>query len=775
MTSQHLRTAFGSLGATLVEQLDQGAWIIDAQTGEVLYANDAAAKSLETTTQQLIGTPFLSLTVPEMSESTWTGIVSTVKPGKQRNFRVALQNFSERGDAGPVNLHMRAIRQQREHVDVESNVEGTARRDVLAVVTQLARQQEVDEFGGCEHEFDLTAGEHDTALSETVHELESEVASLLMGTNELFDGLSTAAKAGLAIANMSGTIIFVNPLFVDLIGLPEDQLLNRSLFDPPWQVFGRDKRSVEVAQTPGCVVLQTSAASKMDDTSYWGPAQYVDATGCTPVSASALPLHDRFGQQTGVALVLVDRSPVVDLRNEVNRLQFHDGLTGLPNRHWLTRHIDEVIRDLDTAVISKPEQHETTRRLGLLHINLDSFRALNSTFGSTIGDEILVQVSQRITSSLDPSVPVGRLSADEFLVLPMGVGSHTDVDVRLHRLAEELQRCIEAPLLVEDLELRLNATVGVSRWPSDGGDTRELMSAADRALTTARIDGRLGVHFYQSSDAIHTREGLELDRELQVATARRGLEVHYQPIIDLRTGRLAAAEALIRWNHPERGPIPPSVFIPTAEATGTISAISDHVLTSVSEDIAKWNVENLLPEGARIAVNISATEFAQRGFVDRMSATLRNAGVSPQQIELEITETLLMSDVESAARHLRDLDALGFLVALDDFGTGYSSLSYLHTLPLHTLKVDRTFVGDLQDGRSEMITRSILALAQSLGIISVGEGVETAEQRRFLRDAGCDLVQGFLFAPPLPRAAFERFLLDDQQADWTGPALVNAG
>lgn len=775
MTSHDLGSAFGSLGATLVEQLDQGAWIIDAQTGEVLYTNDAAAKSLETTTQHLVGSPFLSLTVPAMSKSTWTTIVSTVKPGKQRNFRVALRDFSARGNEAPVNLHMRAIRQYSDPVGHESDIGFTAPRDVLVVVTQQAGAQDADGFGGVDHELDLTTIEPDAGLSETVHELESEVASLLMGTNELFDGLSTAAQAGLAIANMSGTIIFVNPLFVELIGLPEDQILNRSLFDPPWQVFDNDKQSVEVANTPGCVALQTSVTSRLEDTSYWGPAQCVDATGCTPVSASSLPLHDRFGQQTGVALVLVDRSPVVDLRNEINRLQFHDGLTGLPNRHWLTRHIDEVIRDLDIAVTTQPQHHETTRRLGLLHINLDSFRALNSTFGATIGDEILKQVSQRITSCLDPSVPVGRLSADEFLVLPMGVGSHSDVDVRLRRLAEELQRCIEAPLLVEDLELRLNATVGVSRWPSDGRDTRELMSAADRALTTARIDGRLGVHFYQPRDAIHTREGLELDRELQVATARRGLEVHYQPIIDLRTGRLAAAEALIRWNHPERGPIPPSVFIPTAEATGTISAISDHVLTSVSEDIAKWNVESMLPEGARIAVNISATEFAQRGFVDRMSATLRNAGVSPQQVELEITETLLMSDVESAARHLRDLDALGFLVALDDFGTGYSSLSYLHTLPLHTLKVDRTFVGDLQDGRSEMITRSILALAQSLGIISVGEGVETAEQRRFLRDAGCDLVQGFLFAPPLPRAAFERFLLEDQQSGWAGPTLVNAG
>lgn len=750
--------AFGLFGATLIEQLDQGAWAIDAATGNVLYCNDAAARSLRTTADEIIGSSFLSLTVPAMSHTTWDELIGAVKPDQQRNFRVALQA----GASTPVNLSMRLVRQQR---DVSAQPTTLATHDetpdVLVVITQP-----VD---------DERPLDSDDGFNESVHVLESEVASLLMGTNELFDGFSTATHAGLAIANMSGTIIFVNPLFVELIGLPDSQLLNRSLLDPPWQVFDAAKQSLDVSQTPACRALQSGEFTQLAETTYWGPAQCGDASGCTPVAASAVPLHDRFGTQTGVALVVVDRSPEIDLRTELDRLQFHDALTGLPNRHWLTRRIDEVLTEVQRQSPTVPDFHDQARRLGLLHINLDSFRALNATFGSTIGDEILVQVSQRITNCLDPSVPVGRLSADEFLVLPMGLGTHADLDVRLRRLGEELQRCIEAPLHVEDLELRLTATVGVARWPNDGSDTRELMSAVDRALTTARSDGRLGVHFYQQSDAIHTKEGLELDRELQVATARRGLEVHYQPIIDLRTGRLAAAEALIRWNHPERGPIPPSVFIPTAEATGTISAISDHVLTSVSEDIAVWNQHNMLPEGARIAVNISATEFAQRGFVDRISATLRNAGVSPQQLELEITETLLMSDVDSAARHLRDLDALGFLVALDDFGTGYSSLSYLHTLPLHTLKVDRTFVGDLQDGRSEMITRSILALAQSLGIVSVGEGVETAEQRRFLRDAGCDLVQGFLFAPPLPRVAFERFLQEDQQSGWSGPRLVSAG
>jgi EAL domain-containing protein (putative c-di-GMP-specific phosphodiesterase class I) len=316
------------------------------------------------------------------------------------------------------------------------------------------------------------------------------------------------------------------------------------------------------------------------------------------------------------------------------------------------------------------------------------------------------------------------------------------------------------------MDLRITASIGVSRWPGDGDDAAGLQRAADRALTAGRRDGRHQLRFYERSLDERTRTGLALDRDLRLAAAQRGLEVHYQPIIDLRTGEVAAAEALVRWHHPEHGPIPPSVFIPTAEATGTISAISDLVMTTVAENLAGWNSSGLLPDGARIAVNISATEFGRRGFVERISATLKDAGVSPSQIELEITETLLMSDLETTASRLTELDELGFLVALDDFGTGYSSLSYLHSLPLHTLKVDRCFVGDLRDGRSETITRAILSLAHGLGIIAVGEGVETEEQRRFLIDAGCDLVQGYFYSPPLPRPAFETFLREHgQQAD----------
>ncbi len=241
-------------------------------------------------------------------------------------------------------------------------------------------------------------------------------------------------------------------------------------------------------------------------------------------------------------------------------------------------------------------------------------------------------------------------------------------------------------------------------------------------------------------------------------------------IIDLRSGELAGAEALLRWHHNERGPVSPAEFIPAAEATGAIGAISDFVLNTVATDMTEWDRDGIFPTKRRISVNISAAEFNRRDFLERLASVLDNARLDPERIELEITESLLVDDLRMAADRLRQLDRQGVHVSLDDFGTGYSSLSYLHQLPLHTLKIDRRFVGDFSDDRSGTITRTIVALAHNLGVVAVAEGLEHERQRRFLDSCGCDLAQGFLFAPPLPKSAFESFLRSSGTAALTGTA-----
>ncbi|HTO01209.1 MAG TPA: bifunctional diguanylate cyclase/phosphodiesterase, partial [Microthrixaceae bacterium] len=450
-----------------------------------------------------------------------------------------------------------------------------------------------------------------------------------------------------------------------------------------------------------------------------------------------------------------DRTEQALAREQLALLEAIDPLTGLLSRSRIAEHAQSMIDMITGEADGGVNGHQ---RVGVLHVDLDDFRSVNDTFGSPVGDQVLVTLAERFNDLESRHVKVGRIGVDEFLIVATGNGASLEFDSRLRRLADEVQRRIDRTFDIEGLELRFTSSIGISRFPGNGEDSEELLRTADAARAAARRDGQLRVRLYDDSVDKRSRTSIALDRDLRRAAAQRTLDVYYQPIIDLRTGNIAAAEALLRWHHPEHGPISPAVFIPTAEATGAISSISDMVICTVAEDLAGWNRANLMPVNARIAINISSTEFEQKGFIHRLISTIDNAGVPAEQLELEVTETLLMRDMEVTALRLKSLADLGFLVALDDFGTGYSSLSYLHTLPLHTLKVDRCFVTELGNGRSETITKAILALAQSLGIGTVAEGVETDMQRNFLHDQGCDMVQGYYYAPPLPRQAFEEFL-----------------
>lgn len=548
----------------------------------------------------------------------------------------------------------------------------------------------------------------------------------------------SALRDGVAIVDAAARIVEVNDAFCRLVGRTREQIRSRSVFDPPWTMRDANGRNVAPEDTPVAACLRSGSACAGD---VW--SSVLSRSDRRQVRMSARPVAG------GAVVVLEDLTDEVFRSGELDDLRDVDELTGLRSRRWIHAHLAAVLGADDEL-----------RRVGVLHVDLDNFRTVNDTFGHSTGDVVLVEMATRVADLVDDRVQIGRVGVDELVVVVSDHGPSLTFDAELRRLADDVQRRLQAPLGIHGLEIRLTASVGVSRAPVDAQGAERLLAAAERALTAGRLEGRNRLRFYEPELDAATRTGLALDRDLRRAAASRQLEVHYQPIIDLRSGSIVMAEALVRWHHPEEGPIPPSVFIPTAEATGAIGAVSDLVLSTVARDIAAWSRDRILPPRARIAVNISPTEFEQRDFTDRLGATLADAGVSPAQMELEITESLLVQDLRAAATRLEQLDDLGFLIALDDFGTGYSSLSYLHTLPFHTLKIDRRFVGDLRDDRSGTITRAILTLAHNLGIVAVAEGVETDGQRRFLSEAGCDLVQGFLYAPPLPRVAFERFLAE---------------
>ena len=688
------------LAAAVVARLDDGVWVLSVDDGRILDANDAACGRLGLQRGSTTGSAFGDVLVPTLPPAAWQLLVDQVPTVGEHRLTVSLRRHD--GSIVPAELVM------------------SRQGDVV-----VARTRDIDD---------------------RVRLVES-----LRVQRELLDSTIDALGEGVAVVDRSGRIETANATFSQLVDMPLDQLVDRSVFDPPWTCRDDQGEVIPTESTAPVLALRSGGPAMTTSCQVLGNGRSRALGEPVWLRVNCEPLRDASGGIDGAVVTMADLTATRRAELRILELERTDALTGLGSRSHIT-----------TALESALEHSEQGDRVGLLHIDLVGFRNINDTFGTMLGDEVLSTIGGRLVDLVDRHVEIGRVGVDEFLIVVTGSGPSLEFDGRLRRLAEEVQRRAERPLSIDGMDLRTTASVGVARWPGDGDDARTLLRAADRALVAGRTDGRQQVRFYERSLDERTRTGLALDHDLRRAAAQRDLEVHYQPIIDLRTGEVAAAEALVRWHHPTLGPIPPSVFIPTAEATGAISAVSDLVMTTVAEDLATWNQASLLPSDARIAVNISATEFVQRGFVERLNAILADAGVPPSQLELEITETLLMNDLETTAARLSSLDELGFLVALDDFGTGYSSLSYLHSLPLHTLKVDRCFVGDLRDGRSETITRAILSLAHGLGIVAVGEGVETEEQRQFLIDAGCDLVQGYYFAPPLPRPAFEQFLSDHE-------------
>ena len=692
------------LASALIEQFEDGVWVLDPVDSSIIDVNPAGAARLGLTPERLVGRPFRDLLHPPMSIDGWRLLLDHTAGGHRHRVSVRL-----RTPEGPVvELDLAVVRHR------------TVQHDVL-----LATGRDVSE------------------RTDQEQQLRTE--------RRLLDATIDALGEGVAVVDAGGRIENVNPAFCRLVGLTAERLVDRTIFDPPWVAVDEQDRPVDPESSPGAGCLRTGAEVR-------GEIQSVMLTRTerTWFRMSARPVLDGSGRPAGAVIVLCDVTDSMRTEAALRRIVSTDPLTGLWSRVRINDHLESAVRNPGIG---------PTARVGVLHLDLDNFRTVNDTFGPHVGDVVLTEVADRLRDLEDRRLEIGRVGVDEFLLVLVGDGPSLTFDAHLRRLAEEIQRRLQRPVLVNGLEVRLTASVGVARAPIDAQTAVELLAAADRALAAGRTNGRSQLRFYESTLDEATRTGLALDRDLRLAAASRQLEVHYQPIIDLRTGAVAMAEALVRWHHPEQGPIPPSVFIPTAEATGAIGAVSDLVISTVARDIAEWTRGNVLPPQARIAVNISPTEFEQRDFTERLATTLSDHGVSPAQLELEITESLLVQDLTAAAARLEELDSMGFLIALDDFGTGYSSLSYLHTLPFHTLKIDRRFVGDLRDGRSGTITRAILTLAHNLGIVAVAEGVETDVQRGFLYEAGCDLVQGFLYAPPLPKPAFEKFLRERQAVD----------
>jgi len=441
----------------------------------------------------------------------------------------------------------------------------------------------------------------------------------------------------------------------------------------------------------------------------------------------------------------------------IEYLAYYDILTGLPNRQQFVREAGGATR---TA-------REAGRSMALLYLDLDRFKRINDNLGHSVGDALLKNVARRLEQSTKPFdlVPpppddrrqaqarVARLGGDEFVVLLTDVAD----EAQTAAVANRIRQSLAEPLDCGGHRLVVTPSIGIAMYPQDGTDIEDLLVKADMAMYQAKDQGRNGYAFYGHSMAVRSLGRLELENDLRSAFQNGDFQIFYQPKVELSTGAIIGVEALLRWQHATRGWIAPDVFIPVAEETGLIAELGDWVIREACKQLNAWASEGLAH--LSIAVNVSVQQFARADFVESVLRALWQYGVKPEQLELEITESLLMRNVDDTTACMKRFRAAGVTLSIDDFGTGYSSLGYLRQFPVDSLKIDRSFVKDLHTSDDDAaICAAIIAMARELKLKVIAEGVANAEQLEFLRTHGCDQVQGYLISQPIPVGDLERLL-----------------
>jgi diguanylate cyclase (GGDEF)-like protein len=425
----------------------------------------------------------------------------------------------------------------------------------------------------------------------------------------------------------------------------------------------------------------------------------------------------------------------------------HDALTDLPNRHML---FERIRHELTMSA-------RTGTHGALLFFDLDHFKTINDARGHSIGDAILVEVARRLARQMRDVDLVARLGADEFVAILAAIDESPDAAAGTAlAMADKLRGALVAPVEVGGQAHHLTASVGVALYPADGGDIETLLKKADVALYQAKAEGRDAVRFFQADLHASLAARNELELELRAALAMGAFSLDFQPLF-AADGRLLGAESLVRWNHPKRGIVPPAQFIPICEETGLIIGIGDWVLEQAAMQMRLWTEAGLMDEGRYLTVNVSPQQFRQPDFPARLRRVCARHGIAPRQLSLEITESVVLGDLDATIARLQELRGDGHRFFIDDFGTGYSSMAYLKRLPMDGLKIDQSFVQDLRaDDNSAAIVEAILAIGHRFGLTVVAEGVESEAQAAFLRELECDVFQGYLYGRPVDAATFER-------------------
>lgn len=435
-----------------------------------------------------------------------------------------------------------------------------------------------------------------------------------------------------------------------------------------------------------------------------------------------------------------------------------DLLTGLPNRHALKGHLEQVI-----ARAKRDEE-----AFGVLFIDLDNFKLINDALGHSLGDEFLQEIAQRLNNVLREDDFVTRLGGDEFVIVSSSKPANAAIISSVNAIARRVQLAASTPHNLRGHELRSSSSVGIALYPKDGEDAEALLKNADAAMYKAKSDGSGRFHYFSDELDKQSQTLMQLSVELQVALEQDQFRVHFQPKTDVITEKIVGAEALIRWQHPERGMVPPGLFIEAAESLGLINSIGDWVLNAVCKQMKHW--EQTRAGGLRIAVNISADQIQREGFVDGVKQLLQTHQITGSMLELEITEGVFIEDMQGTVAKLNELRGMGITISIDDYGTGYASLDYLKQFPVDTLKIDRSFIISVCSSKADQaIVESTILLAKRLGLKTIAEGVEEAEQVALLKQYQCDQIQGYYYSPPVPSADFELLLQARGQSQHDNP------
>ncbi|SEP56888.1 PAS domain S-box-containing protein/diguanylate cyclase (GGDEF) domain-containing protein [Ectothiorhodospira magna] len=537
------------------------------------------------------------------------------------------------------------------------------------------------------------------------------------------------------ITNTDGVIEYVNQHFCNVTGFSREDVLGQRTGMLSFEGKNADKyASIRETLSKGGTWEGEFNNRKQSGEPYWEMARIA-------------PIRNSRGDVTHYIKLAEDISDKRALTERLEYLAFHDPLTGLPNRTLMLDRIGQAI------VQARRDRHI----LAVVFIDLDDFKVVNDSLGHAQGDQLLIQVGQRLRALLREGDTIARFGGDEFILLLSRL-KHVDGVIPV---IEKLQDILSSPVTLASHQVRVTASIGIALCPADSDRPDELVRHADAAMYRAKSEGRRCYHFYTQELDAALQERMELDQAMRHALERGEFHLVYQPRVDLISGRVLSLEALVRWRHPVWGMVSPGRFIPLAEQTGFILTLGPEILRQACEQIHIWKARGI--PTVPVAVNLSAREFRQPDVFERIMGALSTAGLEASDLEIEITESAAMSSVDQTIRTLTQLNDRGVCVSIDDFGTAYSSLNYLKRLPVHAIKIDQSFVSDMREDpaahpEDAAIIRAIIGLGQTLGMTVIAEGIENQVQRDFLIEHGCPQGQGYLFSRPVPAGEVERLL-----------------